>query len=87
MVSRAQKILEKILDGSKNVRFSEMVLLVEAFGFMLVRQKGSHHVFRHPSIPELINLQNVQGKAKPYQVGQFLSLVEQYRLAIKEPEL
>lgn len=52
-----QKLLEKILAGSKNIRFSDFVGLVEAFGFVLSRVRGSHHIFEHPNIPEILNLQ------------------------------
>jgi predicted RNA binding protein YcfA (HicA-like mRNA interferase family) len=79
-----RKLLEKILHGSKNVQFSDMTLLVEAFGFHLSRIRGSHYIFVHPEIPELVNLQEVQGKAKPYQVREFLQLVRQYDLEIGE---
>jgi hypothetical protein len=47
------------------------------------RVSGSHHVFVHPEIPELINLQAVRGKAKPYQIRQFLKLVERYDLKLE----
>ncbi len=81
---RKRKPLEKALAGSKNIRFNEMVALVEAFGFRLSRVSGSHHVFVHPQVPELVNLQSQGGKAKPYQVRQFLTLVEQYNLKMGE---
>jgi predicted RNA binding protein YcfA (HicA-like mRNA interferase family) len=58
--------------------------LIEAFGFRLARTSGSHHIFAHPDIPELVNIQNHRGKAKPYQVRQFLELVEQYNLQLGE---
>jgi hypothetical protein len=61
-----------------------MVALVEAFGFHLSRVKGSHHIFVHPQIPELLNLQNVRGEAKPYQIRQFLRLVERYSLTMED---
>jgi predicted RNA binding protein YcfA (HicA-like mRNA interferase family) len=83
-MTKKQKLLEKILAGSKNVQFDEMVVLVEAFRFRLSRVNGSHHIFDHPEIPDLVNLQNKKGQAKPYQVRQFLALVEQYNLAFKE---
>lgn len=82
-MSKPRKILGKILSGSKNIRFEEMVSLVEAFGFQLGRVSGSHHIFQHPDIPEQLNLQNKSGQAKPYQVRQFLKLVEQYNLSIE----
>jgi len=39
--------------------------LVEGFGFRLDRVTGSHYIFVHPDIPELVNLQEVKGEAKP----------------------
>ncbi|MCL4262329.1 MAG: type II toxin-antitoxin system HicA family toxin [Anaerolineae bacterium] len=79
-----QKLLEKILSGSKNVRFNDFVRLVEAFGFELARVNGSHHIFEHPNVPEVLSLQNHKGQAKPYQIRQFLQLVEQYNLELEE---
>lgn len=81
-----QKLLKKILSGSKNIRFEGMVALVEAFGFQLARVSGSHHIFIHPAVDELVNLQNVKGQAKPYQVRQFLRLVERYSLRLEDEE-
>jgi predicted RNA binding protein YcfA (HicA-like mRNA interferase family) len=77
-----KKLLAKVASGSKNISFNEMVTLVETFGFRLVRVNGSHHIFVHPQIRELVNLQEVNGKAKPYQVRQFLRLVELYDLKL-----
>jgi predicted RNA binding protein YcfA (HicA-like mRNA interferase family) len=57
-----------------------MVGLVESSGFRLSRIHGSHHIFVHYDIPELVNLQNVRGHAKPYKVRQFLKLIERYNL-------
>ena len=81
-----KKILQKILAGSKNIRFSDMVNLVQGFGFTLSRTDGSHHIFTRPDIPELVNLQNIKGQAKPYKIRQFLKLVETHNLKLKENE-
>ena len=67
-----------------NVAFGDMVSLVEGFGFSLARVLGSHHIFAHPLIPELVNVQSVGGEAKPYQIRQFLRLVERYNLQLEE---
>jgi len=61
-----------------------MIGLAEGFGFRLSRREGSHHIFAHPDIPELLNLQEVKGQAKLYQIRQFLKLVERYSLILKE---
>lgn len=79
---KKRKLLEKALTGSKNMRFNEMVTLIEAFGFHLSRVSGSHHIFVHPQVRELVNLQDVNGQAKPYQIRQFLELVERYNLEL-----
>ena len=61
-----------------------MVVLIESFGFRLSRVSGSHHIFVHPNARELVNLQNVNGKAKPYQIRQFFQIVERYNLQLKD---
>jgi len=78
--------LEKILQGRKNVWFRDMVSLVEAFGFRLSRTKGSHHIYVHPMVKEVLNRQNVNGQAKPYQINQFFRIVEQYNLKMRGEE-
>jgi predicted RNA binding protein YcfA (HicA-like mRNA interferase family) len=83
-MTRLKKLLTKVLAGSKNIAFSDFVLLVEGFGFRLSRVNGSHHIFVHKDIPELVNLQNVNGQVKPYQVRQFMELVERYNLHLEE---
>jgi len=80
-----KKLLRRLVRGAvRNVAFADMVNLVEGFGFSLARPSGSHHVFVHPGIRELINLQDVGGQAKPYQIRQFLRLVERYNLQLEE---
>jgi predicted RNA binding protein YcfA (HicA-like mRNA interferase family) len=81
---KKRKLLEKILSSSTNVKFNDMVTLVESFGFRLSRVSGSHHIFVHPNVRELVNLQNVNGKAKPYQVRQFFQIVERYNLQLED---
>jgi predicted RNA binding protein YcfA (HicA-like mRNA interferase family) len=78
------KLLKKLLSGSKNIRFGELVKCAESFGFILDRINGSHHIFIHKQVKELLNLQSVGGKAKPYQIKQFLQLIEKYNLDINE---
>jgi predicted RNA binding protein YcfA (HicA-like mRNA interferase family) len=68
-----------------NLRFTETLNLAAAFGFRLSRTSGRHHIFAHPRVRELVNLQEVKGKAKPYQIGQFLH-VEKYNLKLEDDE-
>jgi predicted RNA binding protein YcfA (HicA-like mRNA interferase family) len=60
-----KKLLKRLALGAlRNVSFRDMVHLVEGFGFRLIRVNGSHHIFSHPMVPELVNLQEVSGEAK-----------------------
>lgn len=79
-----RKLLKKIIGGSKNIRFADMINLVRGFGFELSRTEGGHHIYFRPDIPELVNLQNVKGQAKPYQIRQFLKLIEKHNLRLED---
>jgi len=83
---KKQKLLAKVLSGSKNISFGEMQTLVTAFGFSLSRINGSHHIYSHPDVDKVINLQSVKGQAKPYQIKQFLCLVETHNLSLEDDE-
>jgi predicted RNA binding protein YcfA (HicA-like mRNA interferase family) len=78
-----QNLLKKALSGSRNLNIREILPTAEAFGFQQSRVSGSHHIFVHPGVEELVNLQDENGKAKPSQVWQLLKLVEQYNLTIE----
>ncbi|MCD5425519.1 MAG: type II toxin-antitoxin system HicA family toxin [Methanosarcinaceae archaeon] len=80
---KKRKLLQKLLSSSRNIRFSDAVSCADMFGFRLDRINGSHHIFAHPNVSELINLQNMNGKAKPYQVKQLLQIIEQYNLQME----
>jgi predicted RNA binding protein YcfA (HicA-like mRNA interferase family) len=80
----SKKLLRKVLSSTQNIRFIELRYLAEAFGFRLSRISGSHHIFEHPDIEELLNLQMIKGKAKPYQIRQLLDLVELYNLQLED---
>ncbi|MDE3088599.1 MAG: type II toxin-antitoxin system HicA family toxin, partial [Chloroflexota bacterium] len=52
----------------------------ENFGFKFRGGKGSHRIYVRPGVRDLLNFQNAKGKAKPYQVKEFLKVIEQYHL-------
>jgi len=82
---KPRRLLKRLSEGQlRNVAFGDMINMVKGFGFRLDRVSGSHHIFIHPAIPELVNLQEVRGEAKPYQIRQFLRLVERYNLKLED---
>lgn len=68
----------------ENVRFGDLERLIEALGFGLDRVRESHHIYRHPSIRERLNLQDRGGCSKPYQLRQLLELIERYDLELED---
>ena len=83
-MSRKRKLFEKILAGTHNIRFDELCRLAEAFGYRLDRVSGSHHIYEHMQAERPLNLQDVGGKAKAYQVRQFLRDIEEFHITMKD---
>ena len=82
---KPDRLMRRIASGAlANVDFTDFRRLVEAYGFRLARVTGSHHAFSHPRVPEMLNLQPVSGEAKPYQIRQFVRLVERYNLGMEQ---
>ena len=79
-----RKIFEELKGNPQNVRFEKLCKAAESFGFRFRGGKGSHRIFVRDGIEELLNFQNVGGKAKPYQVRQFIKIVEKYNLLKEE---
>jgi hypothetical protein len=87
---RKQKAIAEINEWKLNphkVRFERLCAIAEAFGFRFSRQKGSHEVYVHGEIGEILNFQNVGGKAKAYQVRQFIEILEKYNLMEGEDDV
>ncbi|HRP05487.1 MAG TPA: type II toxin-antitoxin system HicA family toxin [Opitutaceae bacterium] len=77
-----EKTKVALLDPAKDYshRFTEVVRYLEATGWK-ARVKGSHHIFIHPGVPVLLNLQpEKNGKAKGYQIRQVRQVLEKHRL-------
>jgi predicted RNA binding protein YcfA (HicA-like mRNA interferase family) len=82
-VDERKLLIRLARDELANVAFGDARRLLECLGFELRRVSGSHHVFAHPDIAELLNLQSVRGQAKPYQLRQLIRLVERYDLRLR----
>lgn len=66
-MSKLEKLFAKIKNNPQHVRFEEICKLAESFCFSYKGGKGSHKVYSKKGIPEILNFQNVNGLAKPYQ--------------------
>lgn len=80
---RKQKLYRRIVNNPKNVKFGDFRIIIESFGFTLGRVTGSHFIFDHPDVPQSVSIQpDGNNQAKPYQVRQFLRLVEKFKLTL-----
>lgn len=73
-----EKIEAKIRKSTQNVSFSDLLKICEHyFGAARTSQGGSHTVFKTPwqGNPR-INIQDKNGKAKPYQVKQVIEAID-----------
>jgi predicted RNA binding protein YcfA (HicA-like mRNA interferase family) len=75
-----KEIYRNLKQSPNNIRFAEIYGITKIFGFKFKGGKGSHRIFVKEGIIEIINFQNVKGKVKPYQIKQFIKIIEKYGL-------
>ncbi|HEX2986056.1 MAG TPA: type II toxin-antitoxin system HicA family toxin [Caproiciproducens sp.] len=80
-MGKHEKLLLSILSGTKdvNISFSDLCSVLDDLGFVC-RIKGDHFIYTKSDIEEIINIQPVKNKAKPYQVKQVRNLILKYGL-------
>lgn len=81
-------LYNNIMNGDvNNIRFCDACDFVEELGFTFERQNGtSHRIYKMAGIDEIINLQEKDGKAKPYQVREIRKIIKKYKLGGKHDE-
>jgi len=77
-----KKVYEDVLSGrsDNNIKYSDLRSLIEALGFTLKRQRGSHTMYFNKTIREYMNIQSDGAKAKGYQVRQLREIILKYGL-------
>jgi hypothetical protein len=75
-----KEIYQKLKRAPANIRFEDINKMAESFGFSFRGGKGSHRVFVKNGIKEILDFQNVRGMVKPYQVRQFIKIIDKYNL-------
>lgn len=82
-MSKKDKIYKKAKYSPENLTFNELCSLAEHAGFEFRNQSGSHKIYKHPVNKKMMNFQpdeKNKGKAKKYQVGQLIEIIEEYNL-------
>ena len=76
-MSSLTRILQKMSENPKGVRFSELQKICEFYFGKPRRSSGSHCIFKTPWAGDpRINIQNDGGMAKSYQVKQVLKAID-----------
>lgn len=75
-LDRAQAMLARWRTSQTGVRFADLAKVCRVY-FGEPRRKGSHLIYRTswPEVP-IVNIQNHDGEAKPYQVRQVLRAID-----------
>lgn len=74
-MTKQDKLLKKALNNPSDLAFGDFETLLNQQGWIFKRQTGSHAIWNSPKGYRLV-IQNKNGKAKGYQVKQFLAQVE-----------
>ena len=83
-MTQIEKLYAKLVSTRAAMRFRDFQRILEAFGFTLDRISGSHHIYKHPQASRPLSIQPRADKAKPYQIDQFLDMIEEFRLTMKK---
>ena len=84
-MTKPAKLYALLLQSTnRSVDFRDFVAMVEAFGFVNVRTKGSHRSFAHPGCVRPLVLQPKGKDAKRYQIREFLDIVEEFGLTLED---
>ncbi len=81
---KPSKLFARLVASPQSMRFRDFQRVLEAFGFTLDRINGSHHQYKHPLATRPLSIQPKGNMAKPYQVDQFLDIVEEFGLKIED---
>jgi hypothetical protein len=74
-MTTAVKLLEKAIKSPQNLKYKEFETLLGHNGYVKERQTGSHAMWRAIGKPRMC-IQNDRGKAKIYQVKEFLEAID-----------
>ena len=78
LVGQNEKRLNALRNNPAGATFTDFCACLINSGFVLERTSGSHRIYRHggPRAATLSVQPRKDGKAKPYQIRQFLTMLD-----------
>ena len=84
-MTKPAKLYSLLLQSTdRSIDFRDFLAMIEAFGFVHSRTKGSHRSYSNPTCRALLVVQPNGKDAKRYQVREFLGMVEEYGLTLDD---
>ena len=77
-MAKLSKIVERIKNNPKDVRFDDACKIAEQLGFAANGGRGSHRSFSRKGEPVGLNFQNRDGKIPAYQARQLREMIDKY---------
>lgn len=79
------KLYDLLLQSTdRSIAYRDFIALLEAFGFVHQRTKGSHQSYTHPMCRRPLVVQPKGKDAKRYRVRELLDMVEEYGLTLED---
>ncbi|MBQ7573643.1 MAG: type II toxin-antitoxin system HicA family toxin [Clostridia bacterium] len=84
-MSQIDKLIYSVMRGNQdnNINFNDLRHILKFLGFG-ERIRGDHYIYTKDGIDEIINIQPIGAKAKPYQVKQIRNIILKYSLGGSE---
>ena len=80
-MTQIEKLYARLMANRRQaISFRDFERLLRAFGFDHIRTTGSHRQYVHAKVPRPFPVQPDGKDAKPYQIREFLELIEEYGL-------
>lgn len=86
MVSKAEKLLEKMRNNKKGWKRSDLETLYKGFGFSIETSRGPHDKVFHEQYPELITVLPRHKKLAQYIVAQAVKMIDRLKALEQDKE-
>jgi predicted RNA binding protein YcfA (HicA-like mRNA interferase family) len=78
-MTKKSKLVEKFLENPDSIRYSQLVTILEEYGFERIQAKGSHVKFKHPKLSEDLIIPIHNGDCKEHYKQQARKFVEKIK--------
>ena len=80
-MSKLDKLIKKLLRAPSQIRFDELTTVLVSHGYEVVRKRGSHYMFLHPEIRDVITVPYKRPHVKTWYVKHIVE-----RLGLEDEE-